>query len=76
MWLAVRKLDNQQMLFEGLFQQTTPRSFPLGEGLQVLAGRPDLVLVGLGDQPPATLGPIVPIQWTTFKPAGTEAATP
>ena len=75
-WLAVRKLDNQQMLFEGLFQQTNPRSFPLGEGLQVLAGRPDLVMVGLGDQPPATLGPIVPIQWTTFKPAGAEVATP
>lgn len=75
-WLAVRKLENQQLLFEGLFQQTKPRSFPLGQGLQVLAGRPDLVLVGLGDQPPKTLGPIVPIQWETFKPAAAGAATP
>ena len=70
-WLTVKQLNNQKILFQGLFQGS--RDFPLGDGLEVRAGRPDLVLVGLGDQPPKLLGTIEIIKWVTFKPPG---ATP
>ena len=67
-WLTVKQLNDQKVLFQGLFQGS--KDFPLGDGLQVRAGRPDLVLVGLGDQPPKLLGTIEIIQWVTFKPPG------
>lgn len=44
-WLAVDTIEGQS-LFRGNFEGR--RSFPIGRGLRVLAGRPDLVLV----QPP------------------------
>ena len=67
-WLTVKQLNDQKVLFQGLFQGS--QDFPLGDGLQVRAGRPDLVLVGLGDQPPKLLGTIEIIKWVTFKPPG------
>ena len=66
-WMSVRQLVGQKQLFEGLMQPG-PHSFPLGTGVQVLAGRPDLVMAHIGDQPAKTLGSIETIQWVTFKP--------
>lgn len=73
-WLAVRRLKDQQLLFEGLLQGE--QIFPLEQGLQVLAGRPDLVVVGLGDQSPNVLGSIETIQWVTFKPPAADPQAP
>ena len=75
-WMSVRQLAGQKQLFEGLMQPG-PHSFPLGTGVQVLAGRPDLVMAHIGDQPAKALGSIETIQWVTFKPpvaAGSAAA--
>ena len=66
-WMSVRQLVGQKQLFEGLMQPG-PHSFPLGTGVQVLAGRPDLVKAQIGDQPAKALGSIETIQWVTFKP--------
>ena len=66
-WMSVRELVGQKQLFEGLMQPG-PHSFPLGTGVQVLAGRPDLVMAHIGDQPAKALGSIETIQWVTFKP--------
>jgi len=66
-WMSVRQLAGQKQLFEGLMQPG-PHSFPLGTGVQVLAGRPDLVMAHIGDQPAKALGSIETIQWVTFKP--------
>lgn len=63
-WLEVRNAKGQQ-LFEGTFNGE--RSFPLAGGLQLLAGRPDLVQVSLGDGPPRPLGRIDQIRWVSFK---------
>ena len=65
--MSVRQLVGQKQLFEGLMQPG-PHSFPLGTGVQVLAGRPDLVMAHIGDQPAKALGSIETIQWVTFKP--------
>ncbi|MBM5806109.1 MAG: DUF4115 domain-containing protein [Cyanobacteria bacterium M_surface_10_m2_179] len=63
-WLEVRNGSGKQ-LFEGNFKGE--RSFPLQGGLQVLAGRPDLVQVSFGAQPARPLGPIDQIRWVSFK---------
>ena len=63
-WLAVRTAKGK-MLFEGTFKGT--RQFPLAGGLELLAGRPDLVQVSQGDQPAKPLGPIDQIRWVPFK---------
>lgn len=62
-WVEVRA-EGSGVLFRGTF--TGERSFPLGRGLQVLAGRPDLVQVQLGSGPRQTLGPIDQVRWRRF----------
>lgn len=64
-WLAVRTTKGK-LLFEGTFKGT--RQFPLAGGLELLAGRPDLVQVSQGEQPAKPLGPIDQIRWVSFNP--------
>ena len=62
------------MLFKGTF--TGERRFPIGHGLKVLAGRPDLVQVSLVGRPVRPLGTIDQIRWETFRPAKAPAKAP
>lgn len=62
-WLAVRSSDGKT-LYEGTLLGT--RVFPLQGGLEVLAGRPDLVQVSLGGRPARALGKIDQIRWVRF----------
>jgi cytoskeleton protein RodZ len=62
-WLTVRTAKGK-VLFEGTFQGK--RQFPLAGGLEVLAGRPDLVIVSQGNGPGKPLGPIDQIRWMNF----------
>lgn len=74
-WLAVRELPNQKLLFQGNLSGV--KSFPLGLGLQVRAGRPDLVQVQLNGQTKGLLGPIERIEWVTLTPPkGAPGANP
>ena len=59
-----------------LFQGTLmgEQRFPLGQGLEVMAGRPDLVRAKLGEQPERVLGPISAVQWRSFGPASAAKA--
>ena len=78
-WLEVHD-SSQKVLFKGTVQGE--RSFPVGQGLKVLAGRPDLVLVSLGGSSPRPLGRIDQIRWQSFPEdattpqPGVRAATP
>ena len=63
-WLEVRNGSGKQ-LFEGTFKGE--RTFPLSAGLQLLAGRPDLVTISLGNKPARPLGRIDQIQWVSVK---------
>ena len=65
-WLTVRDAGGA-ILFEGTLEGE--QRFPLGEGLEVRAGRPDLVRASIGAQPAKVLGTIEEIRWTSFKPA-------
>ncbi len=64
-WLEVRDAEGAT-LFRGTL--TGEQRFPLGEGLRVLAGRPDLVTAAAGSQEPRPLGRIDQVEWRTFKP--------
>lgn len=59
-WVAVRNGDGKS-LYEGTLLGS--KTFPLQGGLEVLAGRPDLVQVSLGNQPARPLGKIDQIRW-------------
>jgi transcriptional regulator with XRE-family HTH domain len=62
-WLEVR--DSQgATLFEGTLQGE--KRFPLGQGLRVMAGRPDLVRAAVEGQEPRVLGPINQVIWRSF----------
>lgn len=71
-WLEVQTTD-RQVLFKGTLKGE--RRFPLGPGLKLLAGRPDLVQVRLGNAPARPLGTIDQIRWVSI-PAGQPAAAP
>jgi len=62
-WLEVKTLKGKQ-LFRGDFKGR--KGFPLNEGLRLLAGRPDLVLVQVGGTAARPLGPISEVKWQNF----------
>jgi cytoskeletal protein RodZ len=65
-WLEVR--DSQgATLFKGTLEGE--KSFPLGQGLRVMAGRPDVVRAELAGQEPRVLGPIDQVIWRSFAAA-------
>lgn len=66
-WLEVRNGEGKE-LFRGLFTGTG--NFSLAEGLQVLAGRPDLITVTTASGESETLGTIEEISWQRFSSSG------
>ena len=72
-WLEVKTLKGKQ-LFRGDFKGQ--KIFSLNEGLRVLAGRPDLVVVELGSTAPRPLGTISQVRWQTFPAVKAKPAAP
>jgi cytoskeleton protein RodZ len=70
-WIQVRQIDGK-VIFEGTL--TGEQIFSLGQGLEVLAGRPYAVLASVGDGTARPLGPVDDLSWHRFKP--TAAASP
>jgi len=66
-WLEVKTADGRP-LFRGTLSGS--KRFPLGPGLAVIAGRPDLVRVQVGQAPPRLLGRIEQVSWQRFGPDG------
>lgn len=72
-WLEVRDLQGRAVYVGEVLGR---RQFPLGGGLQVLAGRPDLVRVQVGAEPVRVLGRVDQVKWQTFPAPATEAPNP
>ena len=72
-WLEVRDLQGRGVYVGELLGS---RRFPLAGGLQVLAGRPDLVRVQVGAEPVRVLGRVDQVMWQTFPAPGAEAPNP
>jgi cytoskeletal protein RodZ len=66
-WLEVRD-GSGKSLFRGLFNGKA--RFSLERGLEVLAGRPDLVQARVGSGPAEALGRIEQVRWESFGPTG------
>lgn len=64
-WIQVRQSDGK-VIFEGTL--TGEQRFPLGPGLEVMAGRPHAVLAALGDGPARPLGRVNDLVWHRFSP--------
>ena len=62
-WVEVRSLEGQT-LYAAILQGQV--RLPLGRGVRVLAGRPDLVRVSVAGQPPKVLGRIDQIAWVAL----------
>jgi transcriptional regulator with XRE-family HTH domain len=73
-WLTVRPLAGGKPLYRGSF--VGERRFPLGEGLLLRAGRPDLVMVSQGAAAPRPLGKVSDIRWIAFRPEAPLGSVP
>jgi hypothetical protein len=62
-WVEVRSLEGAS-LYAAILQGQV--QVPVGQGVKVLAGRPDLVVVSRAGQPPKALGRIDRIEWVEF----------
>ena len=72
-WVTVRTLGRQPV-YEGMLKGE--KTLPLGQGLEVLAGRPDLLTVRQGAGKPRVLGRISELTWFRFKPQAPPASNP
>lgn len=73
-WIEVRDSDGRTV-FEGTL--SGEKSFPLGRGLEVIAGRPYAVSGAVGAAPATPLGGVDDIRWKRFTPGSlTQAAPP
>lgn len=64
-WLEVRSTSGKNLFVGELLGS---KRFAVGAGLEVLAGRPDLVSVRLGNAPHRPLGRIEDVDWHRFGP--------
>lgn len=65
-WLEVHDSEDHPLMAETFVGQ---RQIPIGQGLRLLAGRPDLITIRLPGTPPQRLGSINAVGWQTIKPA-------
>jgi transcriptional regulator with XRE-family HTH domain len=72
-WMEVRDA-NGKTLFEGTLNGE--RSFPLGRGLEVMAGRPYAVRASIGPGQATPLGGVDDIRWKRFGPKALTPAAP
>ncbi len=63
-WVEVEAMDGRSLLYS-LFRGE--RSFPLGQGLRIRSGRPDLIRVQRSGAKARTLGGVNDLGWHTFR---------
>ena len=72
-WLQVRDASGKT-LFEGTLNGE--KSFPLGRGLEVMAGRPYAIRASIGAGPASPLGGVDDLRWKRFSPQPLTPAAP
>ena len=72
-WVEVREV-NGRSLFEGTL--TGEQRFPIGHGIEVIAGRPHAVRASVGPGPGAPLGGVADIRWKRFSPGNLPPPSP
>jgi hypothetical protein len=64
-WVSIRN-RSKDVVFEGTLNE--PKQFEVDQGLEVFAGRPDLVRISYGDASPRALGSIDQLRWYPLTP--------
>jgi hypothetical protein len=65
--VEVQTLDGRRVFMDTL-RPGEERRLALGDGLRLLAGRPDLLEVAIGNAPYVSPGSIDRIEWITLRP--------
>jgi len=64
-WVSIRNGEGE-VVYEGTLSER--KTLPADSQLEILPGRPDLVLISDGDHPPKPLGPIDQVRWYRLNP--------
>ena len=66
-WVLVEDLKGGKV-FDAILEPGQSQVLPIGAGLRLRSGRPDLLLVGVGQQPPKPLGGVGDLDWVEVLP--------
>ena len=66
-WVQVERLGGG-ILYNAILEPGQSKDLPLGSGLKIRSGRPDLLYVGVGITPAERLGAVDDLDWFEFRP--------
>lgn len=66
-WVLVERLGGG-IVYDAILESGQNKDLPLGSGLKIRSGRPDLLYVGVGTSPSKRLGAVNDIDWFEFRP--------
>ena len=66
-WVLVERLGGG-IVYDAILEPGQSKDLPLGSGLKIRSGRPDLLYVGMGTPPSERLGGVDDVDWFEFRP--------
>ncbi|MCP9782111.1 hypothetical protein KBY83_02100 [Cyanobium sp. WKJ7-Wakatipu] len=66
-WVQVERLGGG-IVYDAILESGQNKNLPLGSGLKIRSGRPDLLYVGVGMLPFVRLGAVDDLDWFEFRP--------
>ena len=66
-WLQVERRGGG-IVYDAILESGQNKSLPLGSGLKIRSGRPDLLYVAVGMLPDVRLGAVNDLDWFEFRP--------
>ena len=66
-WVLVERLGGG-IVYDAILESGESKDLPLGSGLKIRSGRPDLLYVGVGITPAERLGAVDDLDWFEFRP--------
>jgi hypothetical protein len=66
-WVQVERLGGG-IVYDAILESGQNKNLPLGSGLKIRSGRPDLLYVGVGMLPAVRLGAVDDLDWFEFRP--------
>ena len=66
-WVLVERVEGGTV-YDAILEPGQSKVLPLGSGLKIRSGRPDLLYVGVGSQLSEPLGDVSDLDWSEFRP--------
>lgn len=66
-WVLVERVEGGTV-YDTILEPGQSKVLPLGSGLKIRSGRPDLLYVGVGSQRSEPLGDVSDLDWSEFRP--------